>query len=184
MAKTASRSRAFFLELVISLAFFALCAAICLQIFARATLRSDESGALAQASLRAQSVAETFKATGGDAGRTAALFDKNVSDGGFTLYYDGEWAPSEEGGAVFRLTCSFESTGSMNSAFITAFNGEDEIYALSAKKYQNAAADGIPLARESQNAVADVTPPARESQNAAADAAPPAREYRNGGDGA
>jgi hypothetical protein len=136
-AKNTSHSRAFFLELVINLVLFSLCAAICLQVFAQAFVRSGESGALAQASLLAQSAAETFKSADGDPQRTAALLGAEITDGGLTLYYDGEWAPAENAeDAVFRLSCAFTSSGPLHTARIAAFKGEDEIYAISAKKYR------------------------------------------------
>jgi hypothetical protein len=135
MAKNSSRSRAFFLELVINLLLFTLCAAVCLQVFSRAFVRSDESRVLAQATLRVQSVAEAFKSGAGDAASLAALVGGSVTEGGVALYYDADWAPAGEGEAVYRLDCRLAAAGPMKSAQISAVKEGQEIFALTAKKY-------------------------------------------------
>jgi hypothetical protein len=73
MVAPTSRSRAFFLELVVDIAIFAFCAVIALQVFVQARVSSDESAALTHLSLEAQQVAETFKVLGAGPGLATAL---------------------------------------------------------------------------------------------------------------
>jgi hypothetical protein len=135
MAKNSSHSRAFFLELVINLVLFMLCAAVCLQVFAQAFVKSDESSALAQATLRVQSVAEAFKAGGGDIGAVMVMLGGEATDEGMVLYYDSGWNPVSGANAVYTVNCRADLTTALKSAEITALKGDEAIFSITAKKY-------------------------------------------------
>jgi type II secretory pathway component PulJ len=57
-ARKTSTSRPLFLELVLDLLIFAVCAIICLQVFAQARQETDRSLALTQLGMEAQGGAE------------------------------------------------------------------------------------------------------------------------------
>ena len=61
-----TRSGLFAIELLIAVGVFSLCAAICVGLFVRSEVMSQESADLTRAVSEARSVAECFKAAGGD----------------------------------------------------------------------------------------------------------------------
>jgi hypothetical protein len=111
---------------------FSLCAAVCLQIFAKASVESARSRDLSQASLRAQTVAEMFKAEGGNVARVAALSGGDARGNEVLIYYDGEWAPAPESKAAFVLSCEARGDGALRTARIVAYDGMEEIIAITA----------------------------------------------------
>ncbi|MDR0425203.1 MAG: hypothetical protein LBH39_07145 [Clostridiales Family XIII bacterium] len=135
MSGNSSHSRAFFLELVINLVLFMLCAAVCLQVFARAFAKSDESSVLAQATLRAQSIAEAFKASGGDLGFVMDTVGGEATAEGLVLYYDDGWALTSAESAVYTVDCRVDLGSAPASAEITASKGGERIFGITAKKY-------------------------------------------------
>ena len=98
-----SKTSLFLMELVLMILFFAVSAAVCMRVFAAAQLRSDRSSDLSNASLQAQSAAECWKRTEGDAAATAALLGGTETDSGMTLYLDGHWQPCTEAEADYML---------------------------------------------------------------------------------
>jgi Tfp pilus assembly protein PilE len=92
MAAKTSRSRAFFLELVLDIAIFALCAAVALQVFVESRMVSERSSALTHLSLQTQQIAEVFKATG------------NI--GANDLYFDKDFVACEKEDARYWISCA------------------------------------------------------------------------------
>lgn len=80
-----TKSGLFSIELLICVGVFAFCASVCMGIFVRAELMSRESEELNQAVSEARSLAERWKAAGGDLERTAALGGGRVEDGTLIL---------------------------------------------------------------------------------------------------
>jgi Tfp pilus assembly protein PilE len=72
------RSRAFFLELLLNMFIFAVCAVVVLQVFAESQLTTSRSAATAQLSLDAEALAENFKASGGEPGAQTYYYDSNL----------------------------------------------------------------------------------------------------------
>lgn len=68
-----TRSGLFAIELMISVGIFSLCAAICVGLFVRAEVMSQDSADLSRAVAEARNAAECFKAAGGDLEQTALL---------------------------------------------------------------------------------------------------------------
>lgn len=100
-----TRSGLFAIELLVSVGIFSLCAAICVGLFVRAKLMSRDSAELSRAVIEARSVAECFKAAGGDMETTARLTGGGIAAGGaLFLEYDEDWnklAPGTMG--IFEL---------------------------------------------------------------------------------
>lgn len=92
--KRISKSRLFFLELVIDLIFFFLCAAICLTLFSRAAYMTTRSSDLGHATNLAQNAAELFRANGGNLATTAQGLHLSQDQSGYVACYDENWQPT------------------------------------------------------------------------------------------
>ena len=86
-----TRSGLFSIELLIAVGVFSLCAAICVGLFVRSEVMSQDSADLNRAVTEARSAAECFKAAGGDLEKTAELTGGSLEDGKLRLYYDQNW---------------------------------------------------------------------------------------------
>ena len=118
-----SKSAVFLFELMIVILVFVLAAAICTQVFAVSYLTSKESRALTMSSIKAQMVAERFKADSPEAG---------------TLYFDLNWDATDAENAEYTVALEEQSsTADMRSAFVNVYEaGNDEaIYTLQVKRY-------------------------------------------------
>ncbi len=125
--KSRSKSSLFLMELIIVLMFFSLCAATCMQIFANAKVKTDYSRDLTNAAFAAESVAEVYKALDGDLEATASKCDgEAVSDGVIEIYYDKDWNPTAQDGAVYVMTVTETETEDIEKAFIEVDDVEGE----------------------------------------------------------
>ena len=86
-----TRSGLFAIELLIAVGVFSLCAAICVGLFVRSEVMSQDSADLNRAVAEARNAAECFKAVGGDLEKTAELAGGSLEDGKLRLYYDQDW---------------------------------------------------------------------------------------------
>lgn len=86
-----TRSGLFIIELLVMVGVFAFCAAICLAVFVKAEGISRSSAELTRAVSEAKSVAECWKATGGDLERTAELCGGTIMQGTLWIHYDMSW---------------------------------------------------------------------------------------------
>jgi type II secretory pathway pseudopilin PulG len=106
------RTRALFLELILDVAIFIICGAVCLQLFATAAAQSEQAGAVSNLGAVAQNAAEQFKANGGNAAQAAAaaLPTQAVNDpeqATTTACYDTSYHPVVNGDqAAYRLVCA------------------------------------------------------------------------------
>ena len=128
-----TKSGLFAIELLIGVGVFAICAAICVGLFVRAEVVSRDSADMTHAVNEARSVAECYKAAGGDLNRTAELCGGSVTDSILFLEYDEEWnalpGGSEDGtGAPFRLSLAPQGTeGGCRTAELTLRAQEETI---------------------------------------------------------
>ena len=101
-----TRSGLFAIELLISVGVFSLCAAICVGLFVRSEVMSQDSANLNRAVTEARSVTECFKAAGGNLEKTARLTGGEIMDGSaLCLRYDENWNKLDAGAAgAFELT--------------------------------------------------------------------------------
>ena len=90
-----SRATLFFMELVIVIFFFAICAAICVNVFGTAQQMARESDSLSKAVLEVRSAASCYKAAEGKLDETAELLCGDMQDACLTVYYDTEWKKTE-----------------------------------------------------------------------------------------
>ena len=133
-----TKSGLFAIELLIAVGIFSLCAAICMGLFVRSEVMSQEAADLNRAVSAARSAAECYKAAGGDLEKTAELTGGGVLDAG-TLFieFDESWQqlPSGEAGD-FELTIALDQTT----------DGQDIGYAsalLEVKRYTRTGSEAV-----------------------------------------
>lgn len=101
--KRMTKSRLFFLELVLDLIFFFLCAAICVTLFARSGDLTRGSSELNAAMTLAESVAETFRAGDGDMDMLDNAFALDVEQSLHRAFYDANWQPTTEEQCAYQM---------------------------------------------------------------------------------
>ncbi len=92
----------FMTELLIAVGIFALCAAVCLGLFAKAETVSQDCADQDRAVEAAKSAAAVFRLYGWGDG-LSELSGGNEEDGSVAIHYDGDWQPAE-GDAAYSLT--------------------------------------------------------------------------------
>ena len=112
-----TRSGLFAIELLISVGIFSLCAAICMGLFVRAEVMSQDSADLDRAVTEARSAAECFKAAGGDLEKTAQLTGGELLDNTLLLRYDES----------FELTLTPAQEDGYQSAVLSVRRHEEDI---------------------------------------------------------
>ena len=115
--KTRSKTPLFLMELIIMLLVFSIAAAVCLQVFSGSKKISEESRKLDAAVMQAQSIAECWKASGGDLNETAEMLHVVPDETGFKLYDEENWLHTEV----------FCEGAEMN---IAVFSGKEEVFSL------------------------------------------------------
>lgn len=144
-----SKSSLFLMELIISILFFSLASAVCVQLFAKAHVISGETVDLSHAVTEAQNLAELWYATEGDCNMVNELLpDTNMTRSSKsaiqTLYYtyDEQWELCSPTEAVYTMilenidnldnSVGNDVTGLIN-AYITVRkeDSEEPVYTLS-----------------------------------------------------
>ena len=123
----------FLIEMLISIFVFSIASAVCIQLFVKSHLLSQESIDLQQATLQAQNLAESFYAD-----PPTDIATKEV------YYYNTDWQPVEsKSESVYTAEIYSQPDLSINSDMSYATikiskvtsSGNDEIYSLSLEKY-------------------------------------------------
>lgn len=111
MNRRSANSGIFLIELVIAILVFAVCAAVCMRVFADARLMTQESLELSRGVMEAESAAECYKAANGDLAGTAALYGGTLTDPHtLTASFDKGWTFTEED-ARYLLTIEAGENG-------------------------------------------------------------------------
>lgn len=142
-----SKSSLFLIELLIVIAFFAIASTVCVQIFAKSHVISTGSRDLNRAVAVAQSAAEGFKATGGDAAELAEILGGSAAeDGSVRVLYDQLWnrvtqfESRDEAARGFLLQISSWRQEGLSSAHIQVTRGDEpggeEVFSLETKIYE------------------------------------------------
>lgn len=105
-----TRSGLFAIELLIAVGVFSLCAAICVGLFVRSEIMSQDSADLTRAVSEAKNAAECFKAVGGSLKETAKLIGGEVlRENVLFVEFDENWqklSAGEQG--TFELTIALD----------------------------------------------------------------------------
>lgn len=128
-------SSLFLLELILAVLFFSVASALCIQIFTKAHLMSQDARDLNFAVNEVSSMAEQISAgtlhpaTAASSGDTAASSDDTASDPSTqisndawqddTAYYDSSYASCEKADAVYVLTVHYEPEDTLLKAHIS-----------------------------------------------------------------
>ena len=119
--KEKSKTSLFLMELVLMILFFAVSAAVCMRVFSSAQLKSNHSDDLSNASLKAQSAAECWKLSQGEASLAAEVLGGEKTENGAAVYFDKNWKNCGESEAEYVL--ELEKNG--NDANIGVFHFKD-----------------------------------------------------------
>ncbi|MDR1087745.1 MAG: hypothetical protein LBL23_00405 [Coriobacteriales bacterium] len=138
------RSRAFFLELLLNMLMFAVCAVVALQVFAQGRIATDESAALTILTLDAETLAETYKTTTGELGTLASsLEDRDhagelTGEGKLVYYYNNQLEPSSADDARYTLVLTpvAGTDGPVNTIAIAGYTDQRQLFGFEASQYQ------------------------------------------------
>ncbi len=130
-----SKTKLFLIELIVVIFLFAVSSVVCVNLFASARLMSINSSDMTNAMLRAQSAAEMIRRPDGDP-RAAAVDNAVPGIGGYTVYYDENWAglPGEAQSA-YQMTVTFTEDERLLKADIAVKKRGDELYRINTAHY-------------------------------------------------
>lgn len=103
----AHKSSLFLIELILAIAFFALASAVCLQLFVKSHMISQETSQLNTAVNLASSAAECFREGNGNADALLTLMPELEADpdsASLTAFYNADGSPCKEADAMYVLT--------------------------------------------------------------------------------
>lgn len=140
-------SSLFLLELILAVLFFSVASALCIQIFTKAHLMSQDARDLNFAVNEVSSMAEQISAgtlhsdTAASSDDTASDPSTQMSDGTLqdaAAYYDSSYASCEKADAVYVLTVHYEPEDTLLKAHISMDTIADNrnIYALDVTKHR------------------------------------------------
>lgn len=110
-----SRSNLFLMELIITILFFALASALCMQFFVKAKELSLASEAKNHALILAKSTASDFTRAAGDKDTLLGLLDASATDAStqeenrLIGYYDKDWKSTDADGSVYRMEITWRT---------------------------------------------------------------------------
>ena len=145
-------SSLFLLELILAVLFFSVASALCIQIFTKAHLMSQDARDLNFAVNKVSSMAEQISA-GTLHSDTAASSDDTASDPSTQMpddslqdaaaYYDSGYASCEKADAVYVLTVHYEPENTLLKAHISmdTISANRNIYTLDVTKHRQRRAE-------------------------------------------
>lgn len=135
-----SRSSLFLMELILSILFFSLASAVCIQLFAKSHTLSSETINQNNAIVQAQNLAEAWLAAEGSTEEVPMLLDHCVplEDSAVSLLFDSSWNPlGNSAGSEARFIARLSSSSAPDEdglfqAEVTIYEVPDRtIYSLS-----------------------------------------------------
>ena len=135
-----SKSALFLIEMIISILFFIISTAICMQVFVTAHLISKKSVDLSTSIFQAQTVASLYSAGKGD---IAFLVDKlqynENADGTYTSYFDANGVFTNKENSLYQLDIEETDNSNLNTISIEIHSNDnvnaDPIYILQSSYY-------------------------------------------------
>ncbi|MBR2401453.1 MAG: hypothetical protein IKB01_01615 [Lachnospiraceae bacterium] len=133
-----SRASLFLMELMISILFFSLSSAVCIQLFVKAHTINTDTENQSNATLIAQDISELFHHTYGNKEQFLSYYDKYETEENEVLLFftDNNHSCSKEN-AHYTATLSFNQDGAFRilTMKITCSGKEDILYSSTLKKY-------------------------------------------------
>lgn len=138
MTNTKSRTSLVLMELIITILFFSLASAVCVQLFVQAHLTAKETKCLNNAINITQSISEVMNGTDGSL-ESIQQFFKNASgdDNYFVIYYDENFNESDFENAEYAADVTINSIGNLHNMDVDFLRLSDYevIYTLNSSKY-------------------------------------------------
>ncbi|HOO28467.1 MAG TPA: hypothetical protein PLU43_08375 [Lachnospiraceae bacterium] len=136
-----SKTSLFLMELIITILFFSIAGAVCMQLFVKAHTISEKTKELNHAVTAAQGFAEVMRGTDGSIESILAVYPDAIqgSDTFFEVFYDQDFQPCEPENAVYVSDITLLPNGAIQNMEIRIVKLSDyeEIYSLNATKYMN-----------------------------------------------
>ncbi|MBR5359710.1 MAG: hypothetical protein IK123_02370 [Lachnospiraceae bacterium] len=136
-----SRSSLFLMEMIVTILFFSLAAAICVKCFVSAHMMGKETYELNHAIAIATGYAEVMRGTDGDIDSIMTVLPDAVKgdDSYIMLFYDDQFRPCEAENAVYAGDVTLTPNGAIQNMDIKIVRVEDSsiIYELTATKYMH-----------------------------------------------
>ena len=140
MNKAKSRTSLVLMELIITILFFSLASAVCVLLFVRALLTSNETKKLNEAINITQSIAEVMNGTDGSLASVQNHYPNAVGDDDyFVIYYDENFKETDDyENACYAADVTINAAGnlySLNVDFLQIKDFYDIIYSINTSKY-------------------------------------------------
>lgn len=101
--RSSSKSSLFLMELIISLLFFSIAGAVCVQLFLKSHLVGENTVDTTNSILWSQNLAEAFLASNGSPQKLNVIFPEGTAaENSFSLYFDGDWESCAPDTAVYQ----------------------------------------------------------------------------------
>lgn len=125
-----SKSALFLMELIVAILFFSLGSTVCIQLFVRSHLLSEQTVNQNNALIHAQNLTELFLSTEGDVTRIEDFFPENttnVSNNSFVLNLNENWEPCAPSELCFTANLSvYPAQNGLIEADISIFSEDAE----------------------------------------------------------
>lgn len=132
------RSSLFLMELIISILFFALASAVCIQIFTKAHLQSNQTADLNMAITKASSIAEYIQSTDDPLNVLQEQFPTSISNQqSLKIYYNKSWNPCNITNASYMVSIQIDTKQQMRIGTILVHqtNSTSPLYQLTVKHH-------------------------------------------------
>lgn len=123
MKNKSSKSGLFLMEMILSILFFSLSSAVCVQLFVKSHLISQRSVDLNRAVEYCQNIAEAFYGCNGNLDEMMLLFDNYSKDTSDESTYLLDEPP-------YTISVTVQEKDNMLICYITAYKSSDPIYDL------------------------------------------------------
>ena len=133
-----SRASLFLMELMISILFFSLSSAVCIQLFVKAHTINGTTEDKSNATLIAQDISEYFHHANGNKEKFLSYFTEyEETEEGVLIYFTQNSNCCSSSNAYYTATLLFSEDNSYNllSFRITCVNNTDTLYAAELKKH-------------------------------------------------
>lgn len=130
MKKRIGSSNLFLTELLLSILFFIVIVAVCLQVFAKADSLTDQSLELTQAVRLASDGAELFLA-GEDTKAFSEVFTGEA--GNYHCNYDRDFIKTQDS-SEYQMTMAVQKGEKLDQATITVLHGDECLYELKVER--------------------------------------------------
>lgn len=139
-----SRSCLFLMEMIIAILFFSLVSAVCLQVFTKAHLLSEDASDLSAAVVQTESVAELLKHSESSGNASFAELLKNEysnyakEESIYSVYFDENWNNCEAGEGFYIMKIHPVKEEDFTSCVIRTYHMKDSVLDSADNKTDNA----------------------------------------------